>query len=946
MKKPSIVISHEAEPKSKNKKAVLPEAEAFNPLADIDKTIDKIERAYALTGSSMAPGEKRQSTGLLCLNLILAGGIVPAWYTTFGPEQSCKSTLTMWILCHCLDSGIPIKAMFDYEGSTTPDYIENMLKTIGVDRPITDVFGIKNPKTDKWEVKPEIRYYSENIGEKFFDWLAQLERKLPDKKLMGEKWYYIYNNTTENKAIVGNNYDVAYYKKNKLFRVPAPDGKLQALVLLDSYPAMLPEKQDVDDPNSAIAVQARMFSDQLKRVKGKMKAKRIAVLGVNQLRKAPMSFGNPEIEPCGEALKFFCFSGDTLIQTSKGLLYASEISSEKKLPSVVGEAGLETPEMFGSMGISKIVEATTDFGFQIRGKPSHRVRAIAKGSIDLTWVELKNLKRNHVYYVPVKVGSNVFPQSYVKLKYLPVQGETFNNVIHKIPRSYNVDEDLASIVGYLVSEGYVRNGMVVFTNHNKLLLKKFAKLVKKVFRLSIKRYKTKCEIYSVELCEFLVSIGAGGELSRFKEVPMCIRKSPKSVQVAFLKALFDGDGYITEREAEYNSISNKLLDQVHLMLLNLGIFSKKKPYSIRYTDHHLEVASDLNMQKMEAVLSMEAGARFKELFNFGHLYISGTNKYLLDSLFAGVDPYTYLSKNSMYDVLPDFYGWRNGMSEKLKTWLDQLNKGSKYFRLADFYPGWEEDACNWAESLRTTHERKKNVESIRKISDFINYTRENSLIWVKVEDVKVLKEQATYDFNMPETHTVVTNGVVSHNSDVRLRSMPRALSGVPIKGFGTKGMLQEEPSVTGSGTDQYRFINIRATKNKLSVPNLDTWVRLWIQDSNGEARGFDPVWDCFYYLHQTGQAEGDGKKITLKVKGIAESKKTLTWMQFKILIIGSLKQRKEVFEKLGVKPFNLKSLCNKQVDEGEGLDFYLKTKSAPVVKKSRKGDAEEGDDDD
>ena len=36
------------------------------------------------------------------------------------------------------------------------------------------------------------------------------------------------------------------------YRVPAPDGKLQAVILVDSYPAMLPEKLDVDDPNGAL----------------------------------------------------------------------------------------------------------------------------------------------------------------------------------------------------------------------------------------------------------------------------------------------------------------------------------------------------------------------------------------------------------------------------------------------------------------------------------------------------------------------------------------------------------------------------------------------------------------------------------------------------------------------------------------------------------------------
>jgi hypothetical protein len=175
--------------------------------------------------------------------------------------------------------------------------------------------------------------------------------------------------------------------------------------------------------------------------------------------------------------------------------------------------------------------------------------------------------------------------------------------------------------------------------------------------------------------------------------------------------------------------------------------------------------------------------------------------------------------------------------------------------------------------------------------------------------------------------------------------MPRALSAVPINGFKAKGMILEEPSVTGIGVDQYRFINIRAIKNKLSVPNLDTWIRLWIQDNKGEARGFDPVWDCFYYLHQTGQALGDGKKITLQVVGAPEIKKPLNWLQFKTLIIGSSKQKKELFEKLGVKGFNLKALCHHQMNEGEGIDLYMAAKSKPLEKKSKAEEVDEDEDD-
>lgn len=272
----------------------------------LDDQLDGIEKNYSLNSSSVSSNETRLSTGLLTLDLILGKGIVPGWYTVFGPEQSCKSTGATTFMGAALNSNVPITAYFDFEGSFSPDYASNIFKLNGVNDHMDQVFGLRDPKSGGWTVKPRVRYYSEGVAEKFFDYVAKLERILPDKVNINDQWYYVYEDTKENRKIVGNDYDANYLRKTGKLRIPASDSSLQAFIILDSYPAMLPEKQDVDDPGSAMAMQARMFSEQIKRIKGKLRSKRIAIVGVNQLRLRPaVMFGNPEYEPGGEALKFF-----------------------------------------------------------------------------------------------------------------------------------------------------------------------------------------------------------------------------------------------------------------------------------------------------------------------------------------------------------------------------------------------------------------------------------------------------------------------------------------------------------------------------------------------------------------------------------------------------------------------------------------------------------------
>lgn len=283
---------------------------AFNPYAHIDAEIDGMEKKFRLSSMAIDKDEPRFSTGLLSLDVALAGGLLGGgWYTCFGGEQSCKSTTAMTILSSIMGQKdfIGKASYFDYEGSSQATYIENIMRSMGVTENVERVFGVRDDVTGDWVVPPRVRYYAPDTGEKFFNYLAKLGKMLPDKVRMNGQWYYVYDNTKANQKALKGMYDKKYFAKANRFRIPAPDGSIQAIVLTDSYPAMLPGIADEkEEGDKSLALQARMFSDGLKRVKGMMRSKRIVVLGVNQLRKVPMAmYGPTETEPCGDALKFY-----------------------------------------------------------------------------------------------------------------------------------------------------------------------------------------------------------------------------------------------------------------------------------------------------------------------------------------------------------------------------------------------------------------------------------------------------------------------------------------------------------------------------------------------------------------------------------------------------------------------------------------------------------------
>ena len=66
----------------------------FNPYAHLGSEIDSMEKKFGLMSMAVSESEDRLSTGLLSIDVNLAGGLLPGgWYTFFGGEQSCKSTL-------------------------------------------------------------------------------------------------------------------------------------------------------------------------------------------------------------------------------------------------------------------------------------------------------------------------------------------------------------------------------------------------------------------------------------------------------------------------------------------------------------------------------------------------------------------------------------------------------------------------------------------------------------------------------------------------------------------------------------------------------------------------------------------------------------------------------------------------------------------------------------
>jgi hypothetical protein len=177
------------------------------------------------------------------------------------------------------------------------------------------------------------------------------------------------------------------------------------------------------------------------------------------------------------------------------------------------------------------------------------------------------------------------------------------------------------------------------------------------------------------------------------------------------------------------------------------------------------------------------------------------------------------------------------------------------------------------------------------------------------------------------------------NSDARMWNSSRALSGQPLGTAKGEGKFEMEPSVTTDGEDKYRYIHQKMVKNKLSQEIPEVWYRLWVEDGDGVAQGYDPFYDTAYYLWATGQLVIKNRaKMVLNVQGLGEARIEVKWSMLKKWVLGKKEAKRAICEKLGYKPVDIRKVCFAQIRNGDGMALYNAHKKSKV---KSSGDSDE-----
>ena len=262
----------------KSGRILLPSIMETKQFKELQANVDAIESRMDFFAQQHNIGgfiEDSIPTGCLSYDFAMGGGLpIGKFVSHAGPEQSGKSTLFNTLVPWSVNYNIPVY-WFDPESARDPTYAERIFNRFGMS--LIDIQGRRSKDGKHWDVLPMVRYTNHHIGEDIFNAMAGILLALPEiKKDPNGQWW---ERVPEGQWVES-----------------ASQGAPQYLFLIDSFPAMLPElvQESLEakgDKSGQIGIQARMFSDNLKKVKAALTSRRCTLLGNNQIRMKPMAMG-------------------------------------------------------------------------------------------------------------------------------------------------------------------------------------------------------------------------------------------------------------------------------------------------------------------------------------------------------------------------------------------------------------------------------------------------------------------------------------------------------------------------------------------------------------------------------------------------------------------------------------------------------------------------------
>jgi len=331
----------------------------------------------------------------------------------------------------------------------------------------------------------------------------------------------------------------------------------------------------------------------------------------------------PEFLRSGESLEI---SSDKTIYTSEGFKPIKRVSLEKNINGL---------------------KLTTQLGLENKGSEHHPLLTMDKSG-NFYYKQLQDFKVGD--YVCIQRGQRSFGQE-------------------------NISQDDAYLMGLFIGDGCIGNDyshqdITTADNYIESFCTDYCKRNNISYRIDEdKRTYNTVKIVFKQFSWFFEKYDIKRRLSYHKDVPKIIRRSNEQTQLQFLRGLFDTDGGFEQKGiVTFCSVSEKLVKEVQIMLLNFGIISRKRK---KKTDSEFGKAFILTISGEDVKLFYEyigfnLWRKQEPLENFVNENKFNTNKDIIPFI-----------KNTIVKELAEKYGSHRSFSKLFSDERYRLDDGNR-----------------------------------------------------------------------------------------------------------------------------------------------------------------------------------------------------------------------------------------------------------------------------
>ena len=326
-----------------------------------------------------------------------------------------------------------------------------------------------------------------------------------------------------------------------------------------------------------------------------------------------------------------------------------------------------------------------------------------------------------------------------------------------------LSEDEAVFLGYLVAEGTLGEAnrhAVRFTNWDAEVAAEWSRLAETLFGVRVKHDADREHvIHDVALRRRIADeYGLDYVNAPGKVIPHRVRTAGAKAQVAFLSALFEGDGWIDPTSTiGLGTASVELARQVQLMLFGLGI-----PASIQTT---------YDRDYYSVLINPAAAHRFLDTVGF-------RSRRRADQVASN---FRRSPRDPQFENIPHL----RGLIADLR---DAIGGDREFDRIAgDLFRADLDLGCSRGrldKILAWAQGRPSQIPpGAKHIIGILQELAESDYTYEAITAVEDAGEEPTFDLMVPDSHSFLANGMLSHNTTVALHAVANAQRNGGIAAF-------------------------------------------------------------------------------------------------------------------------------------------------------------------